>query len=184
MKTECRNTEEMLAALEKTNENDNIVKMVVWSMDVIKLYPSLKAEEVSKLAAKAFMESSLEVEVNCMDLALYLALTVERKELVKLGLGRVTHTRKAVRGAAPGITTAEVFAKQTRDGEEEEEAEDAVEPRGHPSGSVPRGSTEESASKSLFRLPERNPTVLQRRKMIGGDAGAHVPVGWEDSFAI
>ena len=159
VKTECRNTEEMLAALEKTNENDNIVKMVVWSMDVIKLYPSLKADEVSKLAAKAFMESSLEVEVNCTDLALYLALTVERKELVKLGLGRVTHTRKAARGAAPGITTAEVFAKQRRDGEEEEEeeeADDRVEPRVRPSGCVTGGSIQESAEvKSLFRLPER-----------------------------
>ena len=166
VKTECRNTEEMLAALEKTNENEDIVKMVVWSMDVIKLYPSLKAEEVSKLAAKAFMESSLELEVDCTELALYLALTVERKELVRLGLGRVTHTRKAARGAAPGITTAEVFAKQMRE-VDEEEAEDGGELRGPPSGGVLRGSTEESASKSLFRLPERSPTVLQRRKMIG-----------------
>ena len=173
-----------MAALEKTNEIEKVEKMVVWSMDVIKLYPSLKAEEVSKLAAKAFMESSLEVEVNSTDLALYLALTVERKELVKLGLGRVTHTRKAARGASPGITTAEVFAKQRR--EEEEEAEDEVELGGHslggvlgghpiagvlgghPLGSVLRGSTEESAdAKSLFRLPEKSPTVLQRRKMIG-----------------
>ena len=166
VKTECRNTEEMLAALEKTNENENIVKMVVWSMDVIKLYPSLKSEEVSKLAAKAFMESSLEVEVDDIDLALYLALTVERKELVKLGLGRVTHTRKAARGAAPGITTAEVFAKQMREGNEEE-ADDEGMLGGPPSGGELRGSTQESASKSLFMLPERSPTVLQRRKMIG-----------------
>ena len=137
----------MLAALEKTNENEDIVKMVVWSMDVIKLYPSLKAEEVSKLAAKAFMESSLELEVDCTELALYLALTVERKELVRLGLGRVKHTRKATRGAAPGITTAEVFAKQMRE-VDEEEAEDGGELRGPPSGGVLRGSTEESASKS------------------------------------
>ena len=33
-------------------------------MDVVKLYPSLKAEEVSKMAAKAFLESSLQMEVD------------------------------------------------------------------------------------------------------------------------
>ena len=35
-----------------------------------------------------------------------MALTVERKELVSLVLGRVKHTRKAAKGASPGITTA------------------------------------------------------------------------------
>ena len=108
----------------------------------------------------------MEVEMDDVDLALYLALTVERKELVKLGLGRVTHTRKAARGAAPGITTAEVFAKQMREGNEEE-ADDEGMLGGPPSGGELRGSTQESASKSLFRLPEKSPTVLQRRKMIG-----------------
>ena len=78
-------------------------------------------------------------------MALYLALTVERKELVKLGLGRVTHTRKAARGAAPGITTAEVFAKQLRE-ENEEEADDEGMLGGPPSGGELRGSTQESAS--------------------------------------
>ena len=77
--------------------------MVVWSMDVVKLYPSLKAEELSKMAAKAFLESSLEMELDTESLALYLALTVEKKELVSLGLGRATHTRKAVKEQLLGL---------------------------------------------------------------------------------
>ena len=40
IKTECRNTEEMLAALEKVNGVDNVTNLVAWSMDVVKLYPS------------------------------------------------------------------------------------------------------------------------------------------------
>ena len=147
VKTECRNTEEMLAALEKTNSLENVKKFVVWSMDVEKLYPSLKAEEVSKLVGKAFLESELDVNVNEMDLALYLALTVSKEELKKKGLARVTHTRKSEsHGAPPGITTAEVFTKQKRQGEEDEE--------------------QEEAGKSLFHPLKASPTQLQKKKMM------------------
>ena len=106
----------------------NVDKLVVWSMDVEKLYPSLKAEEVSNLVSKAFLESELKVNVNTEDLSLYLALTVDRKELVKRGLGRVTHTRKSQsNNSPPGISTAEVFAKQKHHREVEEEVDDEEE---------------------------------------------------------
>ena len=45
--TECRNTEEMLTGSEKTNSLDDVKKRVVWSMDVKKLYPSLKADYIT-----------------------------------------------------------------------------------------------------------------------------------------
>ena len=158
VKTECRNTEEMLAALEETNKLDNIKKLVVWSMDVEKLYPSLKAEEVSKLVGKAFLESKLEVNVNTEDLSLYLALTVPRKELVKRGLARVTHTRKSqANNAPPGITPAEVFARQRRHEETQDDEEDAE---------VEGEEEEEKEVKSLFLPPKASPTNLQKKKMI------------------
>ena len=115
---------------------------------------------------------------------------------MKLGLGRVTHTRKAARGAAPGITTAEVFAKQRRDGEEEEEeeADDRVEPRVRPSGCVTGGSIQESAEVKIFVqvARERSNSFAEEEDDwpgFGGwdqgcDEGTHVSVGWEDSFAI
>ena len=77
----------MLAALEKVNKIKNMDNVVARSSDVIKLYPSLKAAEVGKLISKAFINSSLEVEVDDLALGLYLAL-------VKKGLGRVTDTWK------------------------------------------------------------------------------------------
>ena len=136
IRTECRNTEEK-------------------SMDVEKLYPSIKAEEVSKLVGKAFLESDLEVNVNTEDLALYLTLTVDRKELVKRGLGRVTHTRKSTaNNSPPGITTAEVFAKKRGYGDTVDEDEEG------------NDDHEEEENKSLFNPPVAAPTKLQKRKML------------------
>ena len=111
----------MLAELEVVNTKENIEKLVAFSMDVVKLYPSLKSEEVAKLISKAYLESDVEVAVEETELGLYLALTVSREELQRRGLGRVTHTWKKAgsnKGASPGITTAEVFAR--RKGEQKE----------------------------------------------------------------
>ena len=49
--------------------------------------------------------------INEEELSLYLAVVKTRAELVSLGLGDVTHTRKATRGAAPGITTEEILER-------------------------------------------------------------------------
>ena len=160
-----------MAALEKTNSLDNVKKLVVWSMDVEKLYPSLKADEVSKLVGKAFLESELEVDVNTDDLSLYLALTVDRKELVKRGLGRVTHTRKSdSNNSLPGITIAEVFAKQNAEAEEdledEEEEEEEREVPFQSSYGTPRTSPEEE---------DEGPGPGGRSQ--GHHAGPHVPDG-------
>ena len=122
-------------------------------MDVVKLYPSLKAEKVAKLAAKAFNDSNHEIEVDDLALGLYLALTVSREELNKAGLARVTHTwKKADTGIfPPGITTAEVFAK-VKDDEESEADDEGVD------------TEEEKVDKSLFNPPKASVTYLQRRK--------------------
>ena len=113
---------------------------------------------MSKLVGKAFLESDLEVNVNTEDLSLYLALTVPREELVRRGLGRVTHTRKSqANNAPPGITTAEVFAKQKRHGGTVDDEEDTDE----------EGEEEEDKEvKSLFNPPKASPTNLQRKKML------------------
>ena len=67
---------------------------------------------------------------------------MSKEELTRRGLTRVVHTRKAAAGAAPGITTAKVFAKQNwRD--------------------------EREGSKSLFNPPRANPTRQQRKNMVG-----------------
>ena len=64
-KTHYPIAEGMLAEYKKkVNTIENVKELVVWSKDIEKLYPSLKAEEVSKLVGKAFLEYDLEVNVN------------------------------------------------------------------------------------------------------------------------
>ena len=114
-KTECTNSEEMLAELGKVNTKENIEKLVAFSMDVVKLYQSLKSKEVAKLMSKAYLETDVEVAVEQTELGLYLALIVIKEELARRGLGRVTHAWKKAgsnRGACSGITTAEVLSRR------------------------------------------------------------------------
>ena len=124
-------------------------------MDVVKLYPTLMADEVAKLAAKAFNDSNLEIEVDDLALGLYLALTVSREELNKAGLARVTHTwKKGDTGTfPPGITTAKVFAK-VKDDEESGADDEGVD------------TEEEKVDKSLLYPSKASPTYLQRQKII------------------
>ena len=46
-----------------------------------------------------------------IELGLYLAIVCDRQQLIDLGLGDVTHTRRHNRGPKPGITTAEVMSR-------------------------------------------------------------------------
>ena len=165
----------MLSALEKVNTIEDVEKLLAFSMDVVKLYPSLKSEEVARLVAKAFLESELEVAVEETELGLYLALTVSKEELSRRGLGRVTHTwrKEGSRGATPGITTAEVFSRRKKT--EDQMSVGAEEPL--PPGSGGGGGTaegeggedteeEEKPNKSLFDPPKTKPTKLQTKKMM------------------
>ena len=113
--TECRNTEEMIAELEKNNHREEYEtedEKVVFSTDVKALYPSLKAEEVAKVVSQMYVESGITIDVDEDELALYLALVLERSEitennltdLVKRWKNENTHRS----GRRPGITTSEV----------------------------------------------------------------------------
>ena len=104
----CRSTEEMIASLEEVNskELDNIC---IFSTDVSAMFPSLEIPSVARIAAEEYTNSTLDVNINEEELSLYLAVVKTRAELVSMGLGDVTHTRKATRGAAPGITTEEIL---------------------------------------------------------------------------
>ena len=73
------------------------------------MYPSLHVDTIAKVTAEEFLKSRLDVDVDWLELSLYLAVTLSREELVKLGLGDITHTRANVGGRSPGITTKEVI---------------------------------------------------------------------------
>ena len=64
-------TEKMIARIVATNNRD-IRKLVSFSMDVEKLYPSLDAKEVTKIVTKEHRHSKLNLKVDNAVLALYL----------------------------------------------------------------------------------------------------------------
>ena len=63
------------------------------------------------MAAEEFLRSGLQLEVDNLELSLYVSICYEREDLVARGLGDVTHTRVARRGRKPGITTPEITAR-------------------------------------------------------------------------
>ena len=63
------------------------------------------------LNAEEFYNSNLQLDVDATELALYLAIVIDRQLLVELGLGEVIHTRRYTRGPKPGITTNEILSR-------------------------------------------------------------------------
>ena len=113
--TMCLSTEEMKNKIDEFNASviasDEDQDTVIFSTDFENFYPSFDVPVVSELAAQEFMRSDLSLEVDDIELGLYVAICYGRDDLVALGLGDVTHTRVSQRGRKPGITTPEVTAR-------------------------------------------------------------------------
>ena len=110
-RTECNSTQDMIASIEdKVNRRDlNTRELVVFSTDVVSLYPRQQAIPCAAIIARMLREGRLVVEgVHWDEAALYLALTLTRARVEELGLEEVVPRRKGTRGRAPGITTKEV----------------------------------------------------------------------------
>ena len=108
-------TEELMAAVVDVNKLDNTKEenknLVLFSMDIEKMYPSADVDEVCRVAADEWFNSDMKLDVNVTELALYLAVVYDRDFLVGLGLGDVTHTRLKRTGPKPGITTPEILTR-------------------------------------------------------------------------
>ena len=102
--TLCISQEEMCGGMEKVNNMVGIKKLVVLSMDVSKMFPSLVASDVAKVVKEEYMRAQMEVEVDDNELSLALAILMSREELEDLGLGDVVAKRRR-RGRPILITT-------------------------------------------------------------------------------
>ena len=110
--TVCNSTEQMLAAIEKANNQGIADDFVLGSMDVKALYPSIHIEDAIQVVCEEFMKA--EVVVNGVDyeeLGLYLALCMEGDELTRNGVGEVCPTR-AHNARKPEITGSGMKAKK------------------------------------------------------------------------
>ena len=109
-----RSTEEACAEFEGINNREDLSEFVLFSTDISAMYPSLDIPEVAKIVAKEYLESGLDIDLDTLEMSLYLSVTNKRDELVTRGWGDVTHTRTKSGGRAPGITTDEVCERGPR----------------------------------------------------------------------
>ena len=82
-------------------------KLIVGSLDVKALYPSIDVDFAADIVAKEMYESTVEVNEESIDveeLGLYLILTTEEKELQNDGMRDHCPTRKSKKGRKPNIT--------------------------------------------------------------------------------
>ena len=80
--------------MEEVNSKRNVKKLVVFSMDVCKMFPSMVAADVARVVREEYKSARLEVEVGDNELSLALAILVSREEVEGLGLGGVVGKRK------------------------------------------------------------------------------------------
>ena len=138
--TETNSTEDMIASIDMFNRENTDNNMLIISMDVKALYPSLDVKEVSKTVAEIYRESKFEIQgVDYEEACRYLALLLSPTEIDHLGLTQVVHQRKCKKGRPPGITTAEVSHRLHQPIREED---------------------------SLFKKPQRSPTKREERKIL------------------
>ena len=108
----CLSTEEMLYAINTVNTMDETdEEHVIFSQDFKEMYTRLHIPTVCQVAAEEFYNSNLQLEVDAVELGLYLAIVYDRDYLVDMGLGDVTHTRRYNRGPKPSITTPEILTR-------------------------------------------------------------------------
>ena len=64
--------------------------MAIFSTDIDNFYPSFDVPVVPELGAQEFLWSSLTLEVENIELSLYILICYKREDLVTQGLGDVT----------------------------------------------------------------------------------------------
>ena len=110
----CLSNEELMAALSEVNKKD-MKEPIIFSMDVVSMFPNLNVERVAEIAASEFLESNLKIEVDEKELSLYLAIIFQgrrREELEVLGLDDVVPKRRHPRARAVLISTDEILNRR------------------------------------------------------------------------
>ena len=72
----------MICELEGFNNRDDAEDLVVFSTDIEAMYPSLDTDQVAADVAREFLDCELGSNYDETELALNLALEMEREELV------------------------------------------------------------------------------------------------------
>ena len=104
-KTVCSSTEELLAEIDRVNQEGVSDEDICGSMDVEALYPKLQIDFTVEKVGELLYESRVEIKgLDYKEISLYLSLTKTDAELQQLGLQEVCPRRRARRGPRPNIT--------------------------------------------------------------------------------
>ena len=134
--TEVKSTEEMCSILDSINDRvqpdfscleacgvieqnllsshnlsqhpDHLPELVIGSMDVKALYPSLDIDHSSQIIEKLISESQVNFDCDVLDMALHIAATNTQLQINNYGLKEVIHTRRFKHGVRPTIISKSV----------------------------------------------------------------------------
>ena len=103
--SECLSTEDMLSSIDLENADVNKPSgQVIISLDAVALYPSLEAEETSRVCAELITSSGLWMEsIDWEEVGLYISLTGNDDKFLQ----EIIPQRKYTAGAKPSVTTSE-----------------------------------------------------------------------------
>ena len=101
----CENTEEILADIKELNEKRINEDIIVGSLDVKALYPSLDINFTAEIVSKEFYENEYELEgIDVEEVGLYLGIEMSEKEQEEKGIRKFCCQRKNKMGRKPLIT--------------------------------------------------------------------------------
>ena len=106
--THCDSTTDLLEEIEKVNQTGKVSKnVIIGSLDVEALYPSLDIEKCSEVIRKRLEESELKFEgLKWKEIALYLKYHMTDEERTREGIDRYCPRRKTDRGRKPKFTAS------------------------------------------------------------------------------
>ena len=111
---ECQSTEEMVTHIQEANkkiEESNKDSIMVGSMDVEALYPSIHQREGARIVAEEIVKSDIKYEgVDVRKAAVYLATTLDKERQTSEGIAHLLPVRKAKgrQGRKPTIRSKEL----------------------------------------------------------------------------
>ena len=114
----CESTEDLLAAIEETNKGTHEEQLIVGSLDVKALYPSLDIPFTAEIVAQEFIDSEVDVlseSVDVQELGLYLVLNMTEDQLEELKIREYCPVRKLTRGRKPNMTGQAALNKTKRE---------------------------------------------------------------------
>ena len=102
----CESTEDLLSRIRECNQQENLDKCIVGSMDVEALYPSIDIKFAVEKCEQMLCESSIEFKhIDTNELGLFLSLTTTKQELETKNIYNYCPTRDG-KGRAPTLVSS------------------------------------------------------------------------------